>query len=82
MYQILSLHNHSLKDALERDVREATVYRDDIRNEAKDWEKKFHLMQKERQRELSDTKRELREKQEMYGSIDTYLMRLNCQIKF
>lgn len=56
-------------------MREATAYRDDIRNEAKDWEKKFHLLQKERQRELSDTKRELKEKQEMYGSIDTYLMR-------
>ena len=41
----------------------------------KDWEKKFQGMQKERLKELADTQRELKEKQELYGSIDTYLLR-------
>ena len=54
---------------------EAAKFRDDLRLEVKDWEKKFLLMQKERQKTLSESKRELKEKQDMYSSIDTYLLR-------
>ena len=56
-------------------MKEATEFRDDLRTEVKEWEKKFQGIQKERLRELSDTKRVLKEKQELYGSIDTYLLR-------
>ena len=60
---------------LEKDLNEASKFRDDLRTEAKDWEKKFQGMQKERLKELADTRRVLKEKQELYGSIDTYLLR-------
>ena len=66
-----------MKDSLNRDLTEATAFRDDVRSEAKDWEKRFNGLNKERQKELSDTRRELKEKQELYGTIDSYLMRLN-----
>ena len=56
-------------------MNEAAKFRDDLRLEVKDWEKKFLLMQKERQKTLAESKRELKEKQDMYSSIDTYLLR-------
>ena len=64
-----------MKDVLERDLKEATDFRDDMRSEAKDLGKEFALMQKTRLKELADTKRSLKEKQDMYASIDTYLLR-------
>ena len=60
---------------MERDLKEATDFRDDMRFEAKDLGKEFALMQKTRLKELADTKRSLKEKQDMYASIDTYLLR-------
>ena len=54
---------------------DAVHFRDGLRNEVKDWEKKFNSMQKERIRELTDKKRFLKEKQDLYGNIDTYLLR-------
>ena len=54
---------------------EAVTFRDDLRNEVKDWEKKFSSMQKERIRELTDKKKFLKEKQDLYGNIDNYLLR-------
>ena len=42
---------------LEKDLNEASKFRDDLRTEAKDWEKKFQGMQKERLKELADTRR-------------------------
>ena len=56
-------------------MKEATDFRDDMRSEAKDLGKEFALMQKTRLKELADTKRSLKEKQDMYASIDTYLLR-------
>ena len=46
-----------------------------MRSEAKDLGKEFAVKQKTRMKELADTKRSLKEKQEMYASIDTYLLR-------
>ena len=37
-------------------MSEAGKFRDDLRSEVKDWEKKFLLMQKERQKMLSESK--------------------------
>ena len=59
----------------EKELKEATEFRDDQRAESRDWEKKYQVMQKERLKELADTRRELKEKQDMYASIDTYLLR-------
>ena len=56
-------------------MKEATEFRDSLRNEAKDWEKKFSVLQKERAKEVEVTKRQLRERQELYLGIDTYLLR-------
>ena len=77
----MKIHNlllglyYSILDGLDKDMIEAAKFRDDLRLEVKDWEKKFLLMQKERQKTLSESKRELKEKQDMYSSIDTYLLR-------
>ena len=60
---------------MERDLKEATDFRDDMRSEAKDLGKEYAGMQKTRLKELADTKRSLKEKQDMYASIDTYLLR-------
>ena len=60
---------------MEKELKEATEFRDDQRAESRDWEKKYQVMQKERLKELADTRRELKEKQDMYASIDTYLLR-------
>ena len=57
-------------------MKEATEFRDSLRSEAKDWEKKFSVLQKERAKEVEVTKRQLRERQELYLGIDTYLLRL------
>ena len=56
-------------------MKEATEFRDSLRSEAKDWEKKFSVLQKERAKEVEVTKRQLRERQELYLGIDTYLLR-------
>lgn len=64
-----------IKDVLEKDLKEATDFRDDMRSETKDLGKKFAVKQKTRLKELADTKRSLKEKQDMYASIDTYLLR-------
>ena len=62
-------------EILQKDMDEAVHFRDDLRNEVKDWEKKFSSMQKERIKELTDKKKYLKEKQDLYGNIDTYLLR-------
>ena len=59
-------------------MKEATEFRDSLRSEAKDWEKKFSVLQKERAKEVEVTKRQLRERQELYLGIDTYLLR--CRV--
>ena len=64
-----------LPDNLNKDMKEATEFRDSLRSEAKDWEKKFSVLQKERAKEVEVTKRQLRERQELYLGIDTYLLR-------
>ena len=64
-----------LLDNLNKDMKEATEFRDSLRSEAKDWEKKFSVLQKERAKEVEVTKRQLRERQELYLGIDTYLLR-------
>ena len=74
-YILISNIPFNFKDVLERDLKEATDFRDDMRSEAKDLGKEFALMQKTRLKELADTKRSLKEKQDMYASIDTYLLR-------
>ena len=67
-----------LPDNLNKDMKEATEFRDSLRSEAKDWEKKFSVLQKERAKEVEVTKRQLRERQELYLGIDTYLLR--CRV--
>ena len=59
-------------------MKEAAEFRDSLRSEAKDWEKKFSVLQKERAKEVEVTKRQLRERQELYLGIDTYLLR--CRV--
>ena len=61
-------------------MKEATEFRDSLRSEAKDWEKKFSVLQKERAKEVEVTKRQLRERQELYLGIDTYLLRCRVPI--
>ena len=65
-------------DNLNKDMKEATEFRDSLRSEAKEWEKKFSVLQKERAKEVEVTKRQLRERQELYLGIDTYLLR--CRV--
>ena len=46
-----------------------------LRAECKSWEQKFSAIQKERINEIDLAKRELKEKQELYAGLDSYLMR-------
>ena len=63
------------RQILEKDHGEAVQFRDGLRRECKDWEKMFASLQKERMAELNDTNRALREKQDLYAGIDSYLLR-------
>ena len=65
----------TLSALLGKDHDEAVEFRDGLRRECKDWEKMFASLQKERLAELNDTNRALRERQDLYAGIDTYLLR-------
>ena len=60
---------------LDGDYVEAIKYRDTLRGEAKDWETKYQTVQYEREKDVRDTKKALREKKAMYTSVDAYMLR-------
>ena len=60
---------------LDGDYAEAVKYRDTLRSEAKEWETKYHAVQHEREKDIRDTKRALREKKAQYTSVDAYMLR-------
>ena len=60
---------------LEADYAEAIKYRDTLRGEAKSWENKYQSLQNERDREVRDSKRAVKEKKAMYRSVDAYMLR-------
>ena len=45
---------------------QAIEYRDSLRLEAKDWDKQFLTLHMDREKELADTRRALKERQEMF----------------
>ena len=64
-----------MTDVLRRDYKEAVEFRDEMRKECKEFEKELASQQKERMSEMADTKRALKEKQDLYAGIDSYLLR-------
>ena len=60
---------------LDGDYVEAMKYRDTLRGEAKDWETKYQAVQYEREKDVRDTKRALKEKKALYTSVDAYMLR-------
>ena len=46
-----------------------------MRTESKNWEKKLTSIQKERMTEINNAKRALKEKQDHYAGLDSYILR-------
>ena len=58
---------------LEKDYDESITFRDDIRVEVKDWEDFFRQETKNRNNKVMETKKELKEKRDIFTTIDSLL---------
>ena len=58
---------------LEKDYDESITFRDDIRVEVKDWEDFFQQETMERNSKIMETKKELKEKRDIFTTIDSLL---------
>ena len=59
---------------LEGEYKEACEFRDDARAETKEWELDYQVENKERERNLIETKRAMKDKKEMFKTVDHLLM--------
>ena len=60
---------------LERDYEESVMYRDEVRAEQKEWEDFFTKETKLRHSTIVETKKEMKEKKELFNSIDNMFSR-------
>ena len=58
---------------LEKDYEESITFRDDIRVEVKDWEDFFQQETRNRNSKIMETKKELKEKRDIFTTIDSLL---------
>ena len=59
---------------LEGEYKEACEYRDEARAETKEWELEYQAENKERERRLIETKRAMKDRKEMFKTVDHLLM--------
>ena len=59
---------------LEGEYKEACEYRDEAKAETKEWEMEYQQENKERERHLVETKRAMKDKKDMFKSVDHLLM--------
>ena len=60
--------------SLEGEYKEACDYRDEARAESKDWEVEYQVETKERERTLIEVKRAMKDKKDMFKTVDHLLM--------
>ena len=66
---------------LEKDYDESITFRDDIRVEVKEWEDFFQQETKDRNNKIVETKKELKEKRDIFTTIDSLLTRTDGPAK-